>query len=61
MIGHAFTFVDTVLYWVDENNKRSRRALEKFGAQRKPNLHNRAEADLKVSYLVCENHKNAFS
>ena len=23
MIGHAFTFVDTVLFWVDENNNRS--------------------------------------
>ena len=49
MIGHAFTFVDTVLFWVDEINKRSQRAPEKFGAQRKPNLHKRAEADLKVS------------
>ena len=49
MIGHAFTFVDTALFWVDENIKRSKRAPDKFGAQRKPNLHKRAEADLKVS------------
>lgn len=60
MIGHAFTFVDTVLFWVDENNKRSQRALEKFGARRRPNLHKRAEADIKASYRVYEIHKNAF-
>ena len=61
MIGHAFTFVDTVLFWVDENNKRSQHALEKFGARRRPSLHKRAEADLKASYRVYEIHKNAFS
>ena len=60
-IDHAFTFVDTVLFWVDENNKLSQRALEKFGAKRRPNLNERAEADLKVSYMVYGIHKNAFS
>ena len=60
MIGHAFTFVDTVLFWEDENNKRSQRALEKFGARRKPNLHKRAEADIKASYRVYEIQENAF-
>jgi RimJ/RimL family protein N-acetyltransferase len=60
MIDHAFTFVDTVLFWVDENNKRSQRALDKFGARRRPNLHKRAEADLKATYRVYEIHKNAF-
>ena len=54
MIGHAFAFVDTVLYRADENNKRSQRALKKFGARRGPNLHKRAEADLKASYMVQE-------
>ena len=52
MIGHAFTFVDTVLFWVGENNKRSQRALEKFGAHRRPDLHKRAETDFKRSYMV---------
>ncbi len=60
MIDHAFTFVDTVLFWVDENNKRSQRALEKFGARRRPNLHKRAEADLKASYKVYEIQKTHF-
>ena len=54
MIGHAFTFVDKVLYWVDENNKRSQRALKKYGARRRPNLHKRAEADSKASYMAHE-------
>ena len=54
MIGHAFKSVDTVLYWVDENNKRSQRALKKYGARRRPNLHKRAEADSKASYMAHE-------
>ena len=52
MIGQAFTFGETVLLWVGGNNKRSQRALEKFGAQRRPSPHKRPEADLKASYLV---------
>ena len=60
MIGHASTFADTVLYWVGENNKRSQRALKKFDARRRPDLHKRAEADIKASYRVYEIHKNAF-
>lgn len=33
MIGHAFQFVDTVVFWVGETNIRSRRAVEKLGAK----------------------------
>ena len=29
MVGHALTLVDTVVFWVDESNQRSRRAMEK--------------------------------
>ena len=32
MLEHAFTFVDTVVFWVGESNYRSRRAMEKIGA-----------------------------
>lgn len=32
MVDHAFTFVDTVVFWVDESNLRSRRAMEKIGS-----------------------------
>jgi RimJ/RimL family protein N-acetyltransferase len=31
MVDHAFSFVDTVVFWVDESNLRSRRAMEKVG------------------------------
>ena len=31
MLDHAFGFVDTVVFWVGENNARSRRAMEKIG------------------------------
>lgn len=31
MLDHAFTFVDTVVFWVGETNWRSRRAMQKIG------------------------------
>jgi len=31
MVDHAFSFVDTVVFWIDESNMRSRRATEKIG------------------------------
>jgi RimJ/RimL family protein N-acetyltransferase len=31
MLDHAFRFVDTVVFWVGEENLRSRRAMEKIG------------------------------
>ena len=33
MLDHAFRFVDRVIFQVGENNFRSRKALEKIGAQ----------------------------
>jgi RimJ/RimL family protein N-acetyltransferase len=33
MLNHAFRFVDTVLFHIGENNIRSRKAIEKIGAQ----------------------------
>lgn len=32
MLEHTFGFVDTVVFWVGQNNVRSRRAMEKIGA-----------------------------
>jgi RimJ/RimL family protein N-acetyltransferase len=32
MVDHAFTFADTVWFYVGEENRRSRRAVEKLGA-----------------------------
>ena len=31
MVNYALTLVDTVVFWVDESNGRSRRAMEKIG------------------------------
>lgn len=31
MLDHAFTFVATVVFWIGEENTRSRRAIEKIG------------------------------
>lgn len=33
MLEHAFGFVETVVFWVGDSNRRSRRALEKIGAR----------------------------
>jgi RimJ/RimL family protein N-acetyltransferase len=38
MLAHAFTFVDTVVFWVGETNFRSQRAMEKIGARRREGL-----------------------
>jgi RimJ/RimL family protein N-acetyltransferase len=44
LTDHAFTFVDTVLFWVDESNSRSRRAMEKIGGVLRDGVHTRVEA-----------------
>ncbi|MEL7186620.1 MAG: GNAT family N-acetyltransferase [Pseudomonadota bacterium] len=36
MLQHAFQFVDTVVFWVGEDNTRSRRAMEKIGGVLRP-------------------------
>jgi N-acetyltransferase len=41
MLGHAFTFADTVLFMVGEQNWRSQRAMEKIGGIRRPQLESR--------------------
>ena len=38
MISHAFTFADTVVFWVGEANWRSRRAMEKIGGVQRPGV-----------------------
>jgi RimJ/RimL family protein N-acetyltransferase len=41
LLIHAFTFVDTVVFWVGETNTRSRRAMEKIGAVLRPGVQHR--------------------
>lgn len=38
MLDHAFTFVDTVVFWVGAENWRSQRAMEKIGGVRRDGL-----------------------
>jgi len=38
MLDHAFTFVDTVVFWVGQENWRSQRAMEKIGGVRRDGL-----------------------
>jgi len=38
MLDHAFTFVNTVVFWVGEQNWRSQRAMEKIGGIRRDGL-----------------------
>ena len=42
MLEHAFTFVDTVVFWVGDTNWRSQAAMEKIGGVRRPGPHSRA-------------------
>jgi RimJ/RimL family protein N-acetyltransferase len=42
MLAHAFTFVDTVAFWVGDRNWRSQAAMEKIGGVRRPGPHTRA-------------------
>jgi len=42
MLDHAFTFVDTAIFWVGMENWRSLRAMTKIGGVRREGLHKRA-------------------
>jgi len=53
MFDHAFTFVDTVVFWVGEANIRSRRATEKIGGILRPGVHRREVAG-DAPYVVYE-------
>jgi RimJ/RimL family protein N-acetyltransferase len=41
MLDHAFAFVDTVIFWVGENNLRSRGAMTKIGGVLRDGLYTR--------------------
>ena len=53
MLDHAFTFVNTVVFWVGETNIRSRRAMEKIGGVLRPGVHHRDVAG-DAPYVVYE-------
>ncbi|HEY0236498.1 MAG TPA: GNAT family N-acetyltransferase [Afipia sp.] len=44
MLDHAFTFADTVVFWVGETNWRSQRAVEKIGGVKREGIFTRDAA-----------------
>ena len=54
MIDHAFTFADTVIFWVGEDNLRSRRAMEKIGGALREGFYTRPLAGSDVPNVVYE-------
>jgi RimJ/RimL family protein N-acetyltransferase len=52
MLEHAFTFVDTVVFWVGETNWRSRRAMEKIGGRLRAGLQARALSGATSMHVV---------
>jgi RimJ/RimL family protein N-acetyltransferase len=60
MLNHAFTFVDTVVFWVGETNWRSQRAMEKIGGIRRKEPGMRLLDGRSFSHVVFEIEKRAF-
>lgn len=58
MIDHAFSFADTVVFWVGEKNWRSQRAMEKIGGIRRPGRYARIVDNVEVFSVVFEIKKN---
>ena len=52
MLAHAFTVVDTVIFWVGEKNLRSQKAIEKIGGVRRAGLHTRPGAP--AAHIISE-------
>ena len=53
MVDHALTVVDTVVFWVDESNQRSRRAMEKIGGKLRDGVYFKEGSDGRP-YVVYE-------
>ena len=60
MLGHAFKSVDTVTFWVGDTNWRSRRAMEKIGGVRRPELQSRVLDGKPHAHVVFEIKKSDF-
>ena len=61
MLDHAFSFVDTVVFWVGVDNLRSRRAVEKIGGVLREGVFQRRNSDDSADYVVYEISKSNFS
>jgi RimJ/RimL family protein N-acetyltransferase len=61
MLAHAFSFVDTVVFWVGQTNWRSQRAMEKIGGVRRPELKTRLLDGKNRAHVVFKISKKDFS
>jgi RimJ/RimL family protein N-acetyltransferase len=59
MLDHALTFVDTVIFWVGENNWRSQGAMTKIGGVKRDGLFTR-EASGVMPYFIFEIGKRSY-
>jgi hypothetical protein len=59
MLDHAFTVVDTVIFWVGESNWRSQGAMTKIGGIKRDGLFTR-EASGTMPYFIFEIGKNQY-
>ena len=59
MLDHAFTFVDTVIFWVGEQNWRSQGAMTKIGGVKREGLFTR-ELSGAMPYFIFEIAKNRY-
>ncbi len=54
MIGHAFKYFDTILFYIDKNNFRSQKAVEKIGGKRISSLNGKVlEIRPTASVIYC--------
>jgi RimJ/RimL family protein N-acetyltransferase len=59
MLDHAFAFVDTVIFWVGEQNWRSQGAMTKIGGVKRAGLFTR-ESSGAVPYVIFEIAKGSY-
>jgi len=60
MLTHAFNFVDKVLFYIGENNLRSRRAIEKIGAQLIERIERQPKEEARYSKVIYALEKRQF-
>ncbi|MEQ8314625.1 MAG: GNAT family N-acetyltransferase [Gammaproteobacteria bacterium] len=61
MLEHAYTFVDTVLFWVGDDNMRSQKAVEKIGGVKRDGMFSRKHGDVDFPYVVFELKKTNYN
>ena len=54
MLGYAFNFIDTVVFWVGANNMRSRKAVQKIGGVQRQGDFSRRHDEVEFPYVVYE-------